>query len=60
MLGVPPHRFLRIHRSILINPRHISRISDSSVIIDRTELPLSRAQRKSVMNSLVMGLGEGE
>lgn len=47
-----PKRFLRIHRSIIINIEHISAFSREWVIINDLELPISRKFKKAVLERL--------
>lgn len=41
--------FVRIHRSFLINPRHITAFSAESVFLDKVELPLGRAFKRAAL-----------
>lgn len=47
-----PYRFVRIHRSFLINPRCISAFSAESVFLEKLELPFGRAFKRSAMAQL--------
>lgn len=46
--ALPSNEFLRIHRSYIINTKHISSYTKEIVIIDDSELPISRSYRNEV------------
>lgn len=47
-----PHGFLRVHRSHLLNLKHISQIQPKSVFINEHEIPLSENYRKELMERI--------
>ena len=49
---VPSAQFLRIHRSFIVNRRHISSFTKEMVIVGDSELPISRSYRTEVHDLL--------
>ena len=49
---LPPELFVQVHRSYIINIKKIVDIEDSSVLIGKTVIPISRANRDELMNCL--------
>lgn len=47
-----PYNFLRIHRSYLVNLKHIKVISDDTVIIADFEVPISRNSKQELMDKI--------
>ena len=41
--------FIRIHRSFLVNKKAVSEIYTDSLLVGKTELPISRKYKDSVM-----------
>ena len=50
---LPKDCFFRIHRSYLINTTHIEQISGGIVKINNTNLPIARARREDLLQSVV-------
>lgn len=49
---LPNDSFLKIHRSFIINTKHIIDIEDNSVLIDKHVIPVSRSNRPELMKRL--------
>ncbi|WP_420571907.1 LytR/AlgR family response regulator transcription factor [Kordia sp.] len=49
---LPNHLFLKVHRSYIINTTKIVDIEDNSVLIKQDVIPVSRANRKELMQRL--------
>jgi two-component system response regulator LytT len=49
---LPSHLFLKVHRSYIINTTKIVDIEDNSVLIKQDVIPVSRANRKELMQRL--------
>ncbi|AXG69668.1 transcriptional regulatory protein YpdB [Kordia sp. SMS9] len=49
---LPAHLFLKVHRSYIINTTKIVDIEDNSVLIKQDVIPVSRANRKELMQRL--------
>jgi len=49
---LPKEDFLKIHRSFIINTKHIIDIEDNSVLIDKHVIPVSRSNRPELMKRL--------
>lgn len=49
---LPEDRFLKVHRSFIINVQRIVDIKDNSVLIEKDIVPVSRAQRSELMKRL--------
>lgn len=49
---LPQEMFLKVHRSFIINLTKIIDIEDNSVLIEQDIIPVSRANRKELMNRL--------
>jgi two-component system response regulator LytT len=49
---LPSHLFLKVHRSYIINTTKIIDIEDNSVLIKQDIIPVSRANRKELMQRL--------
>lgn len=49
---LPPEMFFQVHRSYIINIKKIVDIEDSSVLIEKNVIPISRANRDELMNRL--------
>ena len=45
-------RFLKVHRSYIINIGKIKDIEDNTIVIDKSVIPISRAYKSILMNSL--------
>ncbi len=59
MMNQKKHRFLRIHKSYLVNMKHINQYHYKNVILcNGTELPVSKDYRKSVNEVHLLLLGE--
>ncbi len=51
---LPKDNFFRIHKSYLINIRHIDSVSGGRVFIGKIELPLSRHRKTELLNTVIM------
>ena len=51
---VPSAQFLRIHRSFIVNRRHISSFTKEMVIVGDSELPISRSYRTEIQEKLII------
>jgi len=51
---LPPSLFLKVHRTYIINTKKIVDIEDSSVLIGKDVIPVSRANRPELMKRLNM------
>lgn len=49
---LPPEHFLRIHRSFIINLRHVDEVAGTHVVIGKKAVPLSKTLRRELMNRL--------
>ena len=49
---LPPHLFLKVHRSYIINIKKIIDIEDNSVLIKKDVIPVSRSNRPELMKRL--------
>ncbi|MBI6118054.1 LytR/AlgR family response regulator transcription factor [Salegentibacter maritimus] len=49
---LPDELFLKIHRSFVINTKHIIDIEDNSVLIEKDVVPVSRSNRPELMKRL--------
>jgi DNA-binding LytR/AlgR family response regulator len=49
---LPTSKFLKVHRSFIINLGKIKDIEDATLVIDRKVIPISRSHRNMLMNSL--------
>ena len=49
---LPDDFFLKVHRSFIINTRHIIDIEDNSVLIEKEVVPVSRSNRPELMKRL--------
>lgn len=47
-----PILFLQVHRSFLINLNHIMDIEDTTLVIDKKVIPISRAKRKELLSRI--------
>jgi DNA-binding LytR/AlgR family response regulator len=47
---LPTQQFVRIHKSYLINKKHITELRTNSVIIQENELPIGRAYQAFVLD----------
>ena len=47
-----PHGFLRVHRSHLLNLKHITQIQPKSVFINNHEIPLSDSYKPELMKKI--------
>lgn len=45
-------RFIKVHRSYIVNVSKIVDIEENTLVIDKTVIPISRAQKPMLMNSL--------
>lgn len=50
---LPKDAFFRIHKSFLVNIRHIDSINGSRIFVGKHELPLSRHRKDDLMQSVV-------
>jgi DNA-binding LytR/AlgR family response regulator len=50
--SVDKNKFMKIHRSYVINLTKIQDIEDNSVVINKTVIPISRAHKQDVINKL--------
>ncbi|MCP4437717.1 MAG: response regulator transcription factor [Aureispira sp.] len=46
------HGFMRIHRSYLVNLKHISKIGFRQVFIDKEEIPISESQKQELLKRI--------
>lgn len=53
-LSLKSDQFLRIHRSFIVNLDKIVDIQDSSLVIDRAVVPISKTHKSTLMHSLRM------
>jgi DNA-binding LytR/AlgR family response regulator len=51
-LKLNPHGFIRVHRSHLLNLKHVTQIQPKSVFIDNHEIPLSDSYKKELMERI--------
>lgn len=51
---LPPQQFQRIHRSYIVNIKHINEVAQNHVTVEKTILPLSKELRKELLNRLNM------
>lgn len=51
---LPPHLFLKVHRTYIINTKKIVDIEDNSVLIGKDVVPVSRSKRPELMKRLNM------
>lgn len=51
-LSLNPNKFIRIHRSYVVNIHRISSINSTSVLVQEKELPLSKSNREQVKKRL--------
>jgi DNA-binding LytR/AlgR family response regulator len=52
---LPEDRFIRVHRSYVINRKMINEIVGNTIILpDKKQLPIGREYRKTLMNSLTI------
>jgi two-component system, LytTR family, response regulator len=49
---LPPDQFFRIHRSYIIGVRHIKAIEGNSVLVHKTQLPVSRYIKEQFMKNV--------
>jgi DNA-binding LytR/AlgR family response regulator len=49
---LPPDQFFRIHRSYIIGVRHIKAIEGNSVLVHKTQLPVSRYIKEQFMRNV--------
>ena len=49
---LPEDLFLKVHRSYVINTKHIIDIEDNSVLIEKDVVPVSRSNRPELMKRL--------
>ena len=49
---LPKELFLKVHRSFIINAKHIVDIEDNSVLIEKDVIPVSRSNRPELMRRL--------
>lgn len=49
---LPAEHFLRIHRSFIINLRHVDEVAGTHVVIGKKAVPLSKTLRRELMNRL--------
>jgi DNA-binding LytR/AlgR family response regulator len=49
---LPTSKFLKVHRSFIINLGKIKDIEDATLVIDRKVIPISRSHRNMLMNNL--------
>ncbi|WP_031425260.1 LytR/AlgR family response regulator transcription factor [Flavimarina sp. Hel_I_48] len=49
---LPTELFLKVHRSFIINAKHIIDIEDNSVLIEKDVVPVSRSNRPELMKRL--------
>lgn len=47
-----PDKFVRIHRSYIVNVSHISRVEGSSVHVDGQEIPIGESHRQALLERL--------
>ena len=47
-----PENFIRIHRSFIVNIKHIDAVEDNSVVINKAHLPISSTYREELMGKL--------
>jgi len=47
---LPGNQFIRIHKSYIINRKHVSEFKTDHILIDKKELPIGRAYRQSVID----------
>lgn len=47
-----PHHFARIHRSFVINLKHVNEVSNSHLIIQKKMLPISKSYKEEVLGKL--------
>ncbi|MFM8451045.1 MAG: LytR/AlgR family response regulator transcription factor, partial [Haliscomenobacter sp.] len=45
-------RFLKVHRSYIVNLQHIIEIAESTLLIEQFQIPISRANRPVLINRL--------
>ncbi|RTQ49158.1 response regulator transcription factor [Hymenobacter gummosus] len=48
----PPQQFVRIHRSTIVNLRHVQAIDDNAVVIDGKHLPIGQTYMREVLQRL--------
>ncbi|CAD5254172.1 MULTISPECIES: LytTR family DNA-binding domain-containing protein [unclassified Imperialibacter] len=59
VLGLlPPHQFVRVHRSFVVALKHIETIKNHCVIIDKHEVPLSSTYREDFLEIINGKIGE--
>lgn len=51
---LPSQQFQRIHRSYIVNLKHINEVAQNHVTVEKTILPLSKELRKDLVNRLNM------
>jgi DNA-binding LytR/AlgR family response regulator len=51
--SVAPYNFIRIHRSIIVNPKHIREVRTNTIVVGDAQLPISRNQKKCVLECLL-------
>jgi len=49
---LPPHDFIRVHRSYIVNFNKIDSIEDLSIVIDKKTIPIGASYKESFMNRL--------
>jgi two-component system LytT family response regulator len=49
---LPLHRFIKVHRSFLINKSKITRIEGNRIIINEHEIPIGKNFRDDFLNRL--------
>ncbi len=47
-----PHGFIRVHRSFLVNLKHIEAVEDDLVLMSNTSIPLSRNARSILLKNI--------
>ena len=51
---LPSQHFQRIHRSYIVNLKHINEVAQNHITVEKTILPLSKELRKDLLNRLQM------
>lgn len=49
---LPPHTFIRVHRSYIINVEHINAIEDNYILIDKKNIPIGKTYKEDLMKRL--------
>jgi len=52
MSNLPEDTFVRVHRSYIVNIKHIKDIEENTIVIDRDVIPISERYKSDFMNKL--------